>query len=88
MLERIQVTFTCLICQELVWQAITTPCLHNICKVSIMKGFTIILCGFERIGYTQVWFPIGASHMTQEEHVVGSGNLSSSLSVARDHDIV
>ena len=33
LLGRIQDAFTCIVCQELVYQPVTTTCSHNLCKV-------------------------------------------------------
>ena len=32
--SKIQETFNCIVCQEVVYQPVTTSCGHNICKVS------------------------------------------------------
>ena len=34
-LDRVQETFCCICCQELVFKPVTTVCSHNVCKVSI-----------------------------------------------------
>ena len=38
LLDKIQEAFMCIVCQEVVYQPITTPCLHNICKVCTGQG--------------------------------------------------
>lgn len=39
LLERIQETFTCIVCQELVYKPISTPCGHNICCDCLQRSF-------------------------------------------------
>ncbi|XP_065843411.1 E3 ubiquitin-protein ligase UHRF1-like [Oscarella lobularis] len=39
LLERIQEQLTCVCCQEIVWEPITTECAHNICKECLKRSF-------------------------------------------------
>ncbi|XP_019849105.1 PREDICTED: E3 ubiquitin-protein ligase UHRF1 [Amphimedon queenslandica] len=39
LLEKIQDSFTCIVCQELVYKPVTTPCGHNICKTCLQRSF-------------------------------------------------
>jgi E3 ubiquitin-protein ligase UHRF1 len=38
-LSRVQDAFSCIVCQELVYQPITTSCGHNICKSCLVRSF-------------------------------------------------
>ncbi|CAI9548146.1 unnamed protein product [Staurois parvus] len=38
-LKKVEQTFMCVCCQELVYQPITTACLHNVCKSCLQRSF-------------------------------------------------
>ncbi|XP_043917019.1 E3 ubiquitin-protein ligase UHRF2 [Protopterus annectens] len=38
-LRRVEQTFMCICCQELVYQPVTTECLHNVCKNCLTRSF-------------------------------------------------
>ncbi|XP_064386281.1 E3 ubiquitin-protein ligase UHRF1-like [Halichondria panicea] len=41
LLSRIQETFNCIVCQEVVYQPVTTTCSHNICKTCLSRSFKV-----------------------------------------------
>ncbi|XP_018419560.1 PREDICTED: E3 ubiquitin-protein ligase UHRF2 [Nanorana parkeri] len=38
-LKKVEETFMCVCCQELVYQPVTTACLHNVCKSCLQRSF-------------------------------------------------
>ncbi|XP_069818043.1 E3 ubiquitin-protein ligase UHRF2 [Dendropsophus ebraccatus] len=38
-LKKVEQTFMCVCCQELVYQPVTTACLHNVCKSCLQRSF-------------------------------------------------
>ncbi|KAL5021077.1 hypothetical protein ScPMuIL_000232 [Solemya velum] len=38
-LQKVEETFTCICCQEIVFKPVTTECLHSICKACIQRSF-------------------------------------------------
>lgn len=39
LLSKIEELFTCIVCQEVVYQPISTPCSHNVCKSCLSRSF-------------------------------------------------
>jgi len=37
--DKVEETFCCIICQDLVYEPVTTPCSHNICKGCLTRSF-------------------------------------------------
>lgn len=42
-LSKVEELFMCICCQEIVCKPVSTPCNHNMCKVSVIITFSIIL---------------------------------------------
>ena len=56
LLGRIQEAFLCIVCQELVFQPITTTCSHNICKVSTQFMVITMATYNVHLSCRTVWF--------------------------------
>ncbi|MEE6459154.1 hypothetical protein FKM82_000556 [Ascaphus truei] len=60
-LKKVEQSFMCVCCQELVYQPVTTACLHNVCKSCLQRSFraevfTCPACRFD-LGKTYIMVP-------------------------------